>query len=701
MLHRASLFRYRIVGILLTLILAFSAQFLFTGEVFTHFQDSNTWNWTSNFFFATILLIAAAGCAIWTFLPRTEGDDKKVSATLQNIDRRSRVWLIAAVCAYLLAQVIYLVRSENALVDVLWLAGIAFLIIPVWIKNKSVLDQQNIPAWEWGLVAAITVIGSLLRYWHLTEIPSHVSNDVALMGDVTSKLINSGNFNWIGSSSETGHLLSYDQLLAWSMRLFGQNQYGIVMFSVIFGTLSLPMVFLLGREMGGRPVGLISISLLTINYTHIQFSRILFGTSATLFAILTFYLLTRGLRTRQPLWFGLAGVTISLGLLFYDAGRILPVIVMAMIAWQWLWQKESLRANLKNWLFLITGALVSFGPILAFALSNLFDFTGRGNVVMLWTPDVWNHEMATYQTTSGLRVIMEQVWRTFLTPFLTGDNSPLFLFQRPIVASLVAVLSILGVGFIFSRLKNDKYFMLASWVILTFIFGGVLTSDPPFWPHLIVAIPAILMIAALGAVRSIELTAPLIGRYGYLLLGSVMVVAILITGFVNWTAYYSFVQNNALPKMRISRYLSSLSLSYHAYLLSTDFSWKEHTFAFFNRDMPGQDLTPEMLQSDPPASNQPGVFILFNHPELVLVLQNLYPGGELIEHTDFNNNLAFISYKVTPPGAVLPSPDHDIHVINLPGWWIITAALLAGLVRAGYLFLKRRQNAHLHPVNAT
>ena len=153
--------------------------------------------------------------------------------------------------------------------------------------------------------------------------------------------------------------------------------------------------------------------------------------------------------------------------------------------------------------------------------------------------------------------------------------------------------------------------------------------------------------------------------------------------------------------MRISRYITSISPGYRVYMLSTDFSWKEHTFAFFNRDRTGQDMTLEMLQSDPPPSDQPAIFILFNHPELVPVLQDLYPGGEMIEHMDFNNNLAFISYKVTPPGTVLQFPDHNVNVINLPGWWIITAVVLAGLIRIGYLFWKRSQNEDSHLPNAT
>jgi hypothetical protein len=700
MLLRPSKFHSRIVGICLALFLAFFAQFLFTGEFFTHFHDSNTWVWTTKFTLATILLLAAAACAIWAFLPGEKRDDERGGSALRDSDWGSRAWLVAAVLAYLLAQVLYLILAENPLVDLLWLVGIGLLIVPVWLKYKPVFEKPQIPAWEWGLVAFIIVIGFILRYWHLTDIPSHVSNDVALMGDFGIQLINSGNYNWIGSSS-SGHLLSYDQFLAWSMRLFGQNQYGIVMVSVVFGTLSLPVIYLLGRELGSRPVGLIAVSLLAIDYTHIHFSRILFGTSATFFAILAFYMLARGLRTRQALWFGLSGVAIGLALLVYDASRILPVIVVAMIAWQWLWRRDSFRANIKNWLFLITSSVVAFGPMLAYALANWHDFMGRGNTVMLWEPDIWRHETVSYQASNGLQVVIEQIWRTFLTPFLTGDSSPLFAFQRPLVAPLVAVLCLIGAGFVISRLKNDKYFMLASWVILTFVFGGVLTYDPPFWPHLIVALPALLIIAALGAIQLIFLAAPLIGRYGNILLGSVLVVAILLTGIFNWTAYYSYVQNNAAPKMRISRYLASLSLGYHAYLLSTDFSWKEYTFAFFNRFRTGQDLTPEALRGDPPASSQPAIFILFNHPELVPVLQSLYPGGETMQHRDFENNLTFISYKVTPPGVILSPPERDIHVYDLPGWWIITAIVLAGLIRIGYLFLKRRKKQNSHILNTT
>ena len=102
------------------------------------------------------------------------------------------------------------------------------------------------------------------------------------------------------------------------MRLFGQNHYGIVMHSVILGTLSLIFVFLLGRELESPLVGFIAVGLLAISYTHIHFSRILFGNSSSFAALLTMYEIFKGLRTRQTLWFALVGVFTGWGLLLDD-----------------------------------------------------------------------------------------------------------------------------------------------------------------------------------------------------------------------------------------------------------------------------------------------------------------------------------------------------------------------------------------------
>jgi len=688
-LHRADQ-RTRAGAGILAFALAFMAQYLLTGEIFTHFLDSNTWEWKPAFTFGSLLLFLSMVCAIWAFLPIPPSREEMNIRSHPESDNINWTWTKYALICYSISSLLYLMTGENILAQGLWLAGICFLVIPLWRHARAIPSGNPIDRWEWGLIILITLIGFGLRYWNLLAIPSHVDNDIALIGTYSLKLIQSSNYNWIGPS-DSGGLLSYDQLIAWSMRLFGQNQYGVVMISVIFGTISLLLTFLMGRELGGKKVGLIAMALLTIDYTHIHFSRILFGASATFFAVLASYFLLRGWHSKHPAWFALSGVSIGLGLLTYESSRILPVMILILIVWQWLWHPMDFRATIKYWLILILGALIAFGPYLVYTLQNMTRFSGRGNDIMLWNPQIWQHEMDAYHTTSAIMVIWEQIWRTFLTLHLTGDSSPHFAIQRPMVSPLTAALVVLSLAYCIPRLKNLKYFLLILWVGIAFIFGGVLTYDPPFWPHLNITIPAIVLLAALGADKLTYLLEPLFRRYGQAIVNSVLAVAIITTGFLNWDAYYNYVKDNAGPRVRMSRYLASLHPGYQVYLIDSEHNWNDFIFQFFNRGTPGQNMDPETLTTLPPDIKQPSVFILYQHPELLPFLQHLYPYGITSAHDNNENNLVFISFEVVPPGISLQPKTPPVNELSLPGWWIIIALITIGI---GSLSIKLWKQYH-------
>lgn len=683
--------RSRGIVSLLAVGLAFAAQYLYTGEVFTRFRDSNTWDWQPSYTLATGLLVAALTCALWAFFPRPQAQttpDDEIRTTSSKYTSR---WLWVAGGCYCLALGGYLVMGENAVVQALWLVGIGCLIIPLWRTARKESTETPITAWEWGLVGVITLIGFGLRYWQITEIPAHVDNDVSLMGTYALNLINAGQYSWIGFSGSE-HLLSYDQFLAWSMRLFGQNHYGLVMFSVLMGTASLPILYLLGRELGGRYVGLIASALLAVSYTNIHFSRILFGASASFAAILAFYFLFRGLRTRQSVWFALAGVVTGWGLLIYDSSRVTPLIMLSLLIWQGIWRRSTFRAHLANWLILLAGVIIAFGPMLGFALRNFEKFNGRGNSVILWVPGVWQHETTSYGTTDAAQVVLEQTWRTFLTLQLTGDGSPHFGFPRPMVAPLTAALFILGVAYCLPRLKYLKYGVGLSWVGLTFMFGGVLTADPPYWPHLNIASSAIALVAALGGVSLVTLHAQLFGRWGNRVARSLLVGAIIFTGITNWQAYYDFVKDNAGPRIRIGRYINTLPHAYQVYLFSSEWNWDEYTFRFLNQGRSGRSLTPEELTNNSPILEQPAVFILFKYPELLSELQARYPTGEV--HHLYNNeqNLVATAYTVVPPDYIFPVEPPPFEPLSQPGWWLVGGYLTLGPGWAGFRRWRHSQN---------
>jgi hypothetical protein len=660
------------IAMLFAICLALTAQYLFTGEIFTHQINSNFWEWIPQYSLALFLLVWATGFAALAAFPRekVEADAATVHAPLVNALRGRRIWLAVSAASYLLCILIYAIMGETAWVRLLWLAGIGLLLIPFWVQTWGIPVKNPVASWEWMLIGLIVLLGFGLRYWKLTEIPSHVDNDIALMGTFANELINAENYNWIGYSASE-HLLSYDQFQAWGMRLFGQNHYGIVMHSVILGTLSLILVFLLGREIGGIFIGFTAAGLLTISYTHIHFSRILFGNSSSFVAIFAAYAVFKGFHSRQPFWFALAGVFIGWGLLLYDSSRIIPLIVLSIIAWQWMWHRLWFKSMYKNWIVLAEGVLLGLGPMLAYAILNFSSFAGRANKVVLWTDVVWQHELASYKTTSPFVVLIQQTWRTFLTLHLTGDGSPHFAFQRPMVSSLTALFFILGLGYILLRIKNIKHFTVLSWIFLTFVFGGVLTADPPYWPHLNIALPAIMLVAAVGAKSLAENISTVFGRVGYKVYIWVLAGILVVTGLNNWQVYYDYVKNNAGNRIRIARYLASLPSSYNVYLTSDAFSWNEHAFRFFSQGMTGQDLHPETLATDPPLIEHPAVFILFRHPELAPVLQALYPDGVLENHYDFDNLVSFISYRVVPSTVDVTPESLEISSLSSPGWQLI------------------------------
>ena len=489
-------------------------------------------------------------------------------------------------------------------------------------------------------------------------------------------MLRAGVTNWFGMALSQHSLFSH-QLFAWSMRLFGQNHYGLVMISVISGTLTLPIVYLLGREMFGWEVGLIAMALLTISYTHIHFSRILFTPLPTFLVTLMLYLLFRGLRTQQPFWFASAGIALGFALLVYYSGRIGPVTVLALLGWAIVWDRKAITAQLGNWVIFALSALLSFGPMLAYVIRNLNDYVGRGNAVGLFNPDVMTHSMNKYNVGTVGQVILEQVKHSFLTFHWYGDESPHFAYTGPMVGPLTSTLLVLGLGICLVRLRKLSHFALVAWIVLTLLLGGVLTADPPYWPHLAIVLPAVALIAALAAETIVKELARASARYGYWAAWLLLAVALVLSGLHDWRTYLDFVRDNAQPRTRIARYLNTLPAGYQVRFVSEEWTWNEYAFRFFNQGIPGTSVPADQLKSAPEHLDVPTVFILHGHPELVPILQNEYPGGEVKEHLDFDKQVAFISYRFVPDGYVFPPAKPDsLDIGKLPGWWLIGAALV-------------------------
>lgn len=628
-------------GLLIAFAIALAAQYLFTGNIISHTRDSNTWEWLPRYSGGTILLVFAIIWAVLAAKTRLSLAQTSPTAIAGPITYRS-CFLGLAALAYGFSLVHYLLQGEDILTHCSWLAGVLFFLG----ASISLPTFKTIPWREFILVGLLIALGSWLRFWRSADIPTQIENDVALMGTLARRLIEANDYRWIGFS-ESEHLRSYDQLYAWSMRLFGNHYVGLVRISALAGVLTIPIVYLLGRVSFGPAVGLVAALILTTSYTHIHFSRIMFGPFSTLLASIALLGLINGIKTRKPWSFSFAGIATGFALLQYDSGKVIPVIGCSLLVWDWITTvKHGRRIMGTGWLFYFIGILMSFGPMLAFILHDFQSFVGRGNVVAIWTPDVWRHAISVHKTDNPLLIMLYQCRATFLSLHLYGDRSPHFALQRPMVSPMTAAFVVIGIGICIRRWRDIRYGFPLLWVMFTFILGGVITYDPPYWPHLNIALPAIALLAGLGIHALWNVTAKFHEHYGKLMMGIVLIGLLCINSVNNWALYMQYNETFADIRIRVARYVTQQAVDYEVIILGDEFFWDDYTFIFFNPGVAGRNISYQELFVHPPVADRPLLFIISNSDEGLDFLRQHYPDGIAEERNQ--RGKSFIAYHVIP-----------------------------------------------------
>jgi 4-amino-4-deoxy-L-arabinose transferase-like glycosyltransferase len=444
-----------------------------------------------------MLLVVAMALFAWAALPPTR---RPITGQKTQADDAHRWAYALALGAYVLALILTLAVGESSLVRWLWVGGMALLVAAhIGWDDAPRLNQAD--GRDILILVGITAVAFVLRFWRLPDLPSQFHTDIAAQGLQALEVLGDPGRGWFDVGWSNIPMFDF-VMMAGAMKLFGADLFGLSMTAVIQGTLTIPALYLLGREMFGRRVGLLAAALLAISFTHIHFSRIVTTASPLLFITLSFFFLFRGLRLRRGVWFALAGINLGLGLLVYYPGRVAVIIVVALFLWLLLWKREAVVDNIRQWLLFGFGALLGFGPMLASLLMDFDAFVGRGKLVTLWNPTVMAHLAQKYGVDSSAQVWLEQLKRTFLTFFLYPDASTHFGFPSPLVSALTATLLVLGLGYGLRWLRDERIFTLVVWMLATLLLGGVSTNDPPFWPHLVIVLPAVMLLAAIGAERA-------------------------------------------------------------------------------------------------------------------------------------------------------------------------------------------------------
>ena len=275
--------------------------------------------------------------------------------------------------------------------------------------------------------------------------------------------------------------------------------------TVICGLATLPYIYLLGKEFGGKRIGVLAVFFAGIAYWPNVISR--FGLRFPLYPLFvapTLYYLLRGLRTRNRNDFIISGLFLGLGLHGYTPFRIIPIVVVIAVG-LYLLHSQS-KGNRKQ---AITGlvilALVSFIvflPLARYWMDNPDVFASRafsrlGTTESPLPGPVWQVFLS--NTWNALRMFNWNDGETWV-------NSIVF---RPALDVVSGALFIIGIALVFIRYLRPR-----NWLDLF-----LLLSIP------LLELPSILSLA-------FPAENPVLSRAGAALIPTFLIVAMALDGLL-------------------------------------------------------------------------------------------------------------------------------------------------------------------------
>jgi hypothetical protein len=306
----------------------------------------------------------------------------------------------------------------NSLNVLLWLLAVITTILAFWQGElpfrgwwRWVKDHSRLP-WRpsisgWALLVALSaIVVVFFRVYRLSQVPPEMVSDHAeKLLDIWDVLHGQTS---IFFPRNTGREAIQMYLTAGIIDVLhtGYTYISLKIGTVLAGLLTLPYLYLLGKELGNRRVGLLAVIFAGIAYWPNVISRVgLRFPLYPLFVAPALYYLIRGLRSSRRNDFILAGVALGIGLHGYTPIRILPVVIVIGIG-VYLLHRQAKGKRLQvisGLLVLVLVSLILFLPLLRFALEypTIFDLrafsrlgtTERplpGSALLIFLKNLWN-----------------------------------------------------------------------------------------------------------------------------------------------------------------------------------------------------------------------------------------------------------------------------------------------------------------------
>lgn len=601
------------------------------------------------------LIFFGLGLAIFAWTLGRAPWTPQAAETPPETQARPRWWLV--IVAALLAIEAWLQSSQNefSLVGVLsWWGAVTAFVAAFWtwrrpgqLKWPVRIDRAKIALQvSWHTLALVALIGLAIffRFYRLDQIPPEMNSDhVEKLYDVYDVL--HGLYS-IYFERNTGREPMQFYLTAALIKIFntGLTHYSLKLSNALMGVLSVIGVYLLGREVGGRKLGLLAGVFAAVSIWPVITSRIgLRYPFAPAFTSLALWSLLRALRTNDRNAWLLAGLILGVGLHGYTAFRAMPLAAAALVGLHIIARWTAVRAEWRRWLmniavYGVVAALV-FIPLAHYMIERpqMFwyrSFTRVGDVERPLSGSPLQLFALTFSKTLGMfNWRGDEVWVCAL-PY------------APVIDVISGGLLLLGVVYTLGHLSRKRGLLAAQIImggLILLLPSALSLAFPSESPSVVRAGGAMPIVAVLIGLALYHLAAQtragLGGRLGTI--ASSLLVAALLSGMVvinyhrHFVTYFDNYRRSAMNTREVSEavraFTSVLGDVDHVYLKGWPY-WLDARAIALQIASPGWEhthvaLTPQDISSLP-SDNKPRLYIL--HPadvETLDLLRTLYPQG--------------------------------------------------------------------------
>lgn len=522
----------------------------------------------------TVSLLSVLGIGLigWTRtgvdrFPNTPLSIQRTSSPTKASDglRRSRRLGLLAQMAWLGVVRASVISSTHWFVLPLWLTTLAVFAVCWWWRDRArgiAVFPSRMKRSTWLLIP-ILALGFGLALYRLADVPNSLWGDEGAFWTWARDLAQSGHSNPFDLGVYTSFPVMSSLYQSLWIKIFGPTLWSWRLSSVVIGTLTVaPLFFLTRKLLGDRIAWTSSLLMVTMPY-FLAYARMGYNNIQPLLPVtLGLWLLVEAVDRHSHLLIYLSGVAFGMAALTYMSGHmglVLAILVSGFLFVKWRSLRQLLirlfPVLLVGWFFaagpFVLGCLLGNKPCGAKVAESIIGnaFYGEARFSLkeitrrypLWK--VGQHQIFFEPRIYALLIVRGFVRTAFS---LVQDGVARYHYLVGPLAGPLPGFFLAGFGWILGQARRLSAFLWMIWIVVCGILLSALNTFPPRAAHMVIFVPALAVVTAVGVWSLVDLLRRILGPTGADAMGVCLVVLIMILGL---HSYFVVMPQRYMPNL--------------------------------------------------------------------------------------------------------------------------------------------------------